>query len=30
VWRAAKFAGVRGDEIEFNPLRDNRPSTAGG
>src|SRR5204862_236524 len=29
-WRAGKFAGVPGDEIEFIPLPENRPYTAGG
>ena len=29
-WRDGKFAGVPGDEIEFIPLPENRPYTAGG
>jgi redox-sensitive bicupin YhaK (pirin superfamily) len=29
-WRAGKFAGVPGDEIEFIPLPENKPYTAGG
>jgi redox-sensitive bicupin YhaK (pirin superfamily) len=29
-WRAGKFAGVPGDEIEFIPLPENRGYTAGG
>jgi len=29
-WRGGKFAGVPGDEIEFIPLPENRPYTAGG
>jgi redox-sensitive bicupin YhaK (pirin superfamily) len=29
-WREGKFAGVPGDEIEFIPLPENRPYTAGG
>ena len=28
-WREGKFAGVPGDEIEFIPLPENRPYTAG-
>jgi redox-sensitive bicupin YhaK (pirin superfamily) len=29
-WRDGKFAGVPGDEVEFIPLPENRPYTAGG
>jgi len=29
-WREGRFAGVPGDEIEFIPLPENRPYTAGG
>ena len=29
-WREGKFAGVPGDEIEFIPLPENKPYTAGG
>ena len=29
-WREGRFQGVPGDEIEFIPLPENRPYTAGG